>query len=353
MERPLSVSNPTPSLRHHYARRPREYTASDCGVRVLEDTSNPETAHLSSTLCRLRANSPHFQNIDFRTSCTEYAMRNGTLTYSLEIAQPLRLQHVTKPGGIACGATRRSAVEVLCGVSALDAALDLQSKAHLMKPGLVFVAHPTDKAHAASCCHEEKELLARTNWMTGFIDEDTCTSLKGDHSSSVDVRKTGTQTPCLTAGAPACLLGEHLAVLRSAGQTQLDGDLMKAPRELAAAICFLPRSTGRLQQGVAWEGRTEYRKQVEAALRVCCLMDLDGICVGCTEGIAGSELFGQPLREVAEVWRDVLQDRSLSPSGTPMAAHFKRVVFCTAKSNPFSMKHTDATLRSVLGETLL
>jgi len=102
-----------------------------------------------------------------------------------------------------------------------------------------------------------------------------------------------------------------------------------------------------------WDNRIEYRKQVDAVLKVCCLLDLDGLCIGCSEGIVGSELFGLPLQSVAEVWRDALRDTSQSASGVPMAAHFKRVIFCCAKGNPFSMKHTAATLSNVLGESIL
>eukprot|EP00418_Pyrodinium_bahamense_P005594 CAMPEP_0179021494 /NCGR_PEP_ID=MMETSP0796-20121207/5921_1 /TAXON_ID=73915 /ORGANISM="Pyrodinium bahamense, Strain pbaha01" /LENGTH=326 /DNA_ID=CAMNT_0020717331 /DNA_START=28 /DNA_END=1005 /DNA_ORIENTATION=+ len=324
MERPLPVRAKLPSLRHHYGRTPREYVPADCGPRERRRTPEASKEQLGAVLCRLKARSPHFRNVDFRLAFTEYALRNGTLAAALRMAPPLQIRRASQPGGVACAAERRSVVEVSCNLSALDAALDLQEAAHLMKPGLIFGAHPTD-GKAALCCYEEKELLARTNWPTAFVDAATCTSLGGGEASGSE----GNSVPCLDAGSPTCLFAEQITVLRKEGHNQLDGTLVSSPKELPAAVCFLPRTMEDGEQD-AYKSRTdrlEYRRQVEAALKVCCLLHLDGICIGCTEGIAGSEFFGHPLREAAQVWRDALLDRGPSGADAPLAAHFKRVVF--------------------------
>jgi len=287
------------------------------------------------------------RNTDFRLAITEYALRSGTLQESLCRGPPLRICRALRPRGAACAAERLSMVRVECSWSALDAALDLQDEAHLIKPGLIFAAHPTD-GKATLCCHEEKELLVRTNWATGFLDMATCAALKGQVAADVDAVE-GEAASCLEPGSPACLFAENLMVLRKEGQTQLDGDLVPKHKELPAALCILPRLLAGNYPVKA--DRLEYRRQVEAVLKVCCLLDLDGVCIGCSEGVAGSELFGHPLREAAQVWRDVLQDTELQP--TPLAAHFKRIVFVSAKDNPQSAQRTTAVLREVLGDALL
>jgi len=350
MHRPLPVQTPAPSLRHHYGRRPHEYTSADCGPRGPRETADVTQEHLGAVLCRLKAHSPHFRNVDFRLAYTEYAMRNRTLEAALRMAPPLQLQRASQPRGAVCTAERQCLVEVNYNLSALDAALDLQEAAHLMKPGLILAGHPTD-AKTALCCYEERELLARTNWSTAFVDPSTCASLSGE-GNVADIReeRNVAPAPCLEAGSPTCLFAEDIAVLRKEGQNQLDGDLVRTPKELPAAVCFLPRPMNGAYTSRA--DRLEYRQQVAAVLKVCCLLHLDGVCVGCTEGIAGSELFGHPLHEVAEVWRDVLQDRGALGTDAPMASHFKRVVFVSSKDNPHSSVRTPVVLREVLGGTL-
>lgn len=84
--------------------------------------------------------------------------------------------------------------------------------------------------------------------------------------------------------------------------------------------------------------RVQLRAQVEAVLRACCLLDCDGLVIGCAEGICGSELFGHPMVEVAEVWRDALG---------PKEAQFRRVAFALGKDNPLNQKVTSGLLKEV------
>jgi hypothetical protein len=74
---------------------------------------------------------------------------------------------------------------------------------------------------------------------------------------------------------------------------------------------------------------------VESAVKLCCLLDCDGLAVGCSEGICGSEIFHHPLAEVTEVWRDVL-----SYTG----AQFRVVSFALGKDTPLNRNCTTGFL---------
>lgn len=56
----------------------------------------------------------------------------------------------------------------------------------------------------------------------------------------------------------------------------------------------------------------------------------DGLVVGCAEGICGSELFGHPMAEVVQVWRDEL-DRA--------GSNFRAVVFALGNGHKSSKRH--------------
>jgi len=106
-----------------------------------------------------------------------------------------------------------------------------------------------------------------------------------------------------------------------------------------AASSVSPTSSGKTKYA-ADESRLAYRRQVESAIKVCCLLDCDGIAVGCAEGVCGSELYGHPLAEVTEVWRDVLSQ---------MAAQFRVVSFALGKDTPSNRRCTTGFLAEALG----
>jgi hypothetical protein len=229
--------------------------------------------------------------------------------------------------------------------SALDAALALSHQHGLgWKPGLVFPLHSLD---SELLCREERELIARTNWTTGFFDAHSCNALLGTHgvidgnSSTVAKGVSSRAAP----GAPECIIAEDILVLR--------GSAAEATcAELAAAIAFAPERQPRLADDryARREDRLGYKRQVEAVLKACCLLNLDSVCVGCADGVAGCSLFGHPLGEAAEVWREALHEPVLA--GVPMAAHFKRIVFAVRTGVPFSAVRTAAVLRGVFADSL-
>merc|ERR1712118_389640 len=87
-----------------------------------------------------------------------------------------------------------------------------------------------------------------------------------------------------------------------------------------------------------------YRTQVESALRVCCLLDCDGLVVGCAEGLCGSEIVGHPIAEVTEVWGEALG---------PVADHFRRVAFALGKETPLTRRCTACLLEEKLNARVI
>lgn len=364
------------SLARIHPRRPKEHLApggltSTCSRATTSTTaggggeaSRKLAEQLRVALLRFRAASPHCRNTDFRGPLEE-SVENGFLAAALQVAPPASLQLVAQTQGVACFGNRRSVVEVHCGLSAIEAALRLPGLGECLKPGIIFAAHPADSKEAAACSSEERELLFRTNWGSGFLDDATREGFQapdladtpGAAAAAGQGAGCSAAWPHLQAGSPACLLAENLVVLREPSDPSQDElqeiqgpPVCKPLGELAAAVCFQPQhATGCL----APQDRLQYKRQVEAVLKVCALLDLDSLCVGCTEGIAGSDLFGLPLNEVAQVWREVLQDGRTSASSTPLAAQFKRVLFVSSTDKPSARKRLSEVLGVSLGETLL
>eukprot|EP00928_Gymnodinium_smaydae_P022675 TRINITY_DN1896_c0_g5_i1.p1 TRINITY_DN1896_c0_g5~~TRINITY_DN1896_c0_g5_i1.p1 ORF type:complete len:366 (+),score=70.69 TRINITY_DN1896_c0_g5_i1:143-1099(+) len=287
---------------------------------------------------------------------------------SLRAAPPLRLRRVLRPGGAACAGRRFPLVDLLPCASALDASLALSAERGLCRrPALIFAAHPIAPGRGEGVLsREEGELIRRTNWATGYLDAAACRTLGVPASSSSaseggvssasgrkEARPESMKQRSLQpdAGIPECLMAEQVLVLKTVA-----GRPCERPAELEAAVAFLPQQMPLLSpdgQGYARrEDRLAYRRQVEAVLKTCCLLDVDGLCIGCAEGIAGASLFGHPLREAAEVWREVLHDPGLSQGGTPIAAQLRRVVFALAEDVPFSATSTLSVLHEVFADSL-
>lgn len=168
------------------------------------------------------------------------------------------------------------------------------------------------------------------------------------------------------AGVPECIVAESLWLLRHYGGCDgMPGEWRAEPREFGAAVSFLPQQFPELATAagsVTANGsaaparssdrrcvyrdkadRVRYRAQVEAAIKVCCLLDCDGLVVGCAEGICGSEVFGHPIAEVAEVWREVLE---------AAASQFRVVAFALSKDTPMNTRNTASLLQEILGASI-
>lgn len=264
----------------------------------------------------------------------EFGGRGGTL----ETVSHL----VLRPRGLAASGRRVPSLEIrLEGV--LDVAVALQDGSdvlpHCNKVGIIIAAHsanPTRDAGGVSM--EEKDLLGRTTWCLAYFDID----MDSGHVAVSDrsVRYIG-------AGAPECLIAENIWLLRHMATDGMPGEWRSEPRNLGTAVTYLPQAAPEKASdshvGYADKvDRVQYRAQVAAAVQACCLLDCDGLVIGCAEGICGSELFGHPLMEVGEVWRDVLSMRS---------AQFRRIAFALGKETPFNRKCTAAIIQDVIGAT--
>eukprot|EP00929_Paragymnodinium_shiwhaense_P012426 TRINITY_DN11960_c0_g1_i2.p1 TRINITY_DN11960_c0_g1~~TRINITY_DN11960_c0_g1_i2.p1 ORF type:complete len:368 (-),score=66.01 TRINITY_DN11960_c0_g1_i2:148-1251(-) len=357
-------------MRRHYPRRACEIPASRCAGVVAGDDyacvpaaveglrgagATKDDERLLAAISRMRTLCPDFRNFHFRTLFTSLAspsLQEGedvaVLMSAIRVAPPLRFKHVVRPGG-----------DIYHGDSALNATLALSGGERQLctKPGLIFAAHPSTKADVV--CLEEEELLLRTNWCTGFLDSDTSAALRLEALSGAADRASAKAMPPpqLAPGQPECMLAQEVSVLRSgARERPTSGAAQQAGPseerlELEAAVCFLPQSNPALDASgskyARREDRLAYHRQVEAVLRACCLLDLDGLCIGCLQGFAGSALYGHPLREAAEVWKEALLDPGVSPSRTPMAAQFKRIVIAVPPEAPSHLRNPAETAHIV------
>lgn len=337
------------SQRHCYPRRPREYSAKQCEDIGPSGHPNDEDERLRVATLRMRAGCRDFRNTQFRGAVSAAAAgADGVIARSLRLAPPLRLRHVVRPGGAACAGHRHAAAELVIGPSAIDAALDLVERGICLRPALVIAAHPSD----GSCISaEERELLERTNWATGFIDSDTANALRGgDGCGEPSLPLRGARgPPRLTAGSPECILAEQVLVLQQQGGPSTLAEL--------AVAGFLPQHHPTLTHcglgGYARrDDRLRYRHQVEAVLKTLCLLNVDAVCVGCAEGVAGAALFGHPLQDAAEAWREAIFERPVSCAGPAMSGQFKRVVFALAEGVPFSAVSTASVLADVFAGDL-
>jgi len=330
-------------------------------------------------LSRLLKECRHFRNLDFRNAVTQYLVMSGTLeavmnrVYTAPSGRKVEfggrggtlatlVHKASRPGGTACSGRRVPSLEVR-SEHALDAVVALQDGSdvlpHCNKVGLIFSAHvpgaPCEGGRGISL--EEENLLGRTTWGEVFF------TVAGGAESGVAASVTVSKL-CegyIEAGRPECLLAENVWLLRDADPDGPGpGSWREGPRELCAAVGVLPQSSPRLAQrsppsssgggGGGGRGglaryadladRATYRAQAEAAVRLCCLLDCDGIVVGCAEGLCGSEIFGHPLTDVAEVWRDVLEATS---------AHFRRIAFAVGKVTSRNINGTISVLAEVLG----
>lgn len=339
-----------------------------------------------SFLARLRAECRHFHNADFRNAVTENLVNSGTLgpilcrSYKSADGREIpfggrggtlatRTSKGSCMGGIACTGRRVPHIEVR-GECMLDVAVSLQEASpampHCNKVAVVFAGHPAQAPRGArGICQEEAELLGRTTWGEAFF------TIESPESATSEVPNVTVSKYCdsayIQAGTPECLIAENLWLLRHAGLSDTSpGEWRSEPRELCA-ICFLPETMPPLTsaRGVMEnEGhhpsatlqvsptvcrrcsyadkhnRVCYHRQVEAVIKACCLLDCDGIVVGCAEGICGSEIFGHPMSEVAQVWRDVLDKTS---------AQFRVIVFALGKDTPMNRRCTSGYLAEQLG----
>jgi len=297
----------------------------------------------------LRRDCPHFRNFHFRAIVAKDLINSGTMEAiasrcyvrpdgllvefggrggTLETVPHI----VRRPGGVACSGRLMPSLEILTQ-GPLDAAVALQAGCPGLpacnKVGIVFAAHPPQLPpdhRGIGISFEESELLGRSTWSEVYFRA----ALTPERRSSIEVLEGCRRY--IDAGAPHCLAAEHLWLLRDSDGDSGPGGWRSEPVELGTAVCFLPQSgpvVERLSNGAHVYAdradRAAYHKQVEAALSVCCLTDCDALVVGCAEGVCGSELFGHPLHEAIEVWREVLEIRSLQ---------FKRFAFALGKTKP-------------------
>lgn len=352
------------ALRHVYPRRPHEYGKD-------RRTDGAGGYDWDTLLARLRAECRHFRNFDFRMALTECCVNTGVLQAIVERGYtagdgsrvafggvdgtlPTIVRRISRPGGIACGGRRSSSLEIR-PEGVLDAALALEQQGTVLcnKVAMVFAGHPPSAPREGrSLCHEERELLGRTNWIEVFLSRpDTVAK-----ASAADLEVSALGDTYLEAGSSDVLSAENIWVLRDPETDGVPGVWRPEPHDLGAALCFLPqwqpplaasagagKTPATTERGCAYRDssdRVQYRAQVEAVLRVCMLLDCDGLVVGCAEGLCGSEVFGHPLREVTEVWGEALG---------PKAAQFRRIAFALGKDTPLNTRDTAGLLAETLG----
>jgi hypothetical protein len=251
-------------------------------------------------------------------------------------------QIVGRHGGVACHGRRTPIVEVR-QESVLDAAHALESS-QCNKVAIIFAAHqPQKTSEGQGMCLEEKDLVSRTNWIEVFI------HVQKEGSGGTQVGPSGLGEKYVKSGTEECLLVQNLVVLRGAGAGRgAPGPFLARPREVAVVVGFLPKTSPELAGGDSTlrdaqyaekADRVQYRTQVESALRLVSLLDCDGLVVGCGEGIVGSEVYGHPLNEVSEVWRDAL---------LPKMAQFRKVVFALGEETPQNRRDTTKALAEAL-----
>lgn len=261
----------------------------------------------------------------------------------------------------------------------LDAVVSLQEASptmpHCNKVAVVFAGHPAQVLNGdRGICWEESELLGRTTWGEVFF----CVNAEGvqhEGLAAADFPNLEMTKYCdsayIQAGAAECLIAENVWLLRhgSPSRDGTPGSWRAEPRELSA-ISFLPESRPPLSSaplnggGFMNDGhhppaallaaptvsrkcayadkstRASYHGQVEAAIKACCLLDCDGLVVGCAEGICGSEIFGHPMAEVVQIWRDVLNKAG---------SQFRVIVFALGKDTPMNRRCTTGFLAEELG----
>lgn len=310
-------------------------------------------------LTRFKAECVHFRNFDFRMSVSEYCVNSGTLhavrnrCYRREDGSVVTIggegsnllettaQIVGRHGGVACHGRRTPIVEVR-QESVLDAAHALESS-QCNKVAIIFAAHQPQKTREGQgMCLEEKDLVSRTNWIEVFM------HIQKDNGGT-HVGPSALGEKYVKAGAEECLLVQNLQVLRGAGEGRgAPGPFLARPREVGVIVGFLPKSSPDLAGGASTlrnaeyadtADRVQYRAQVESALRLASLLDCDGLVVGCGEGIVGSEVYGHPLSEVSEVWRDALM---------PKMNQFRRVVFALGEETQQNRRDTTRALAEAL-----
>jgi len=311
-------------------------------------------------LTRFKAECLHFRNFDFRMSVAEHCVNSGTLhavhsrRYTRDDGSIVSIggegsdllemsaQIVGRHGGVACHGTRVPVVETR-QESVVDAAHALEASS-CNKVAILFAAHQPDKTHEGQgMCSEERDLVSRTNWIEVFL------HVQKVESGKTQVGPSALGEKYVKAGAEECLLVQNLHVLRGAGQGRgAPGPFLPAPYEVAVVVGFLPKPSPDLAGGESTlrnakyankSDRVQYRAQVEAALRLVSLLDCDGLVVGCGEGIVGSEVYGHPLNEVSEVWRDAL---------LPKMAQFRRVTFALGEETPQNRRDTTRALAEAL-----
>lgn len=261
----------------------------------------------------------------------------------------------------------------------LDAAVSLQEASptmpHCNKVAVLFAGHPPQVPRGArGICWEESELLGRTTWGEVFFSVGT-PGVQHQESGAEDVPPLEVTKYCdsayVQASVAECLIAENVWLLRhgSPSSDGTPGPWRSEPRELSA-ISFLPESEPPLSSASASSSgpkndghhpasallaaptvsrkctyadkgtRVCYHSQVEAAIKACCLLDCDGLVVGCAEGICGSEIFGHPMAEVVQVWRDVLDKAG---------SQFRVIVFALGKDTPMNRRCTTGFLTEELG----
>lgn len=311
-------------------------------------------------LTRFKAECLHFRNFDFRMSVSEYCVNSGTLhavrnrRYIREDGSIVTIggegsdllettaQIVGRHGGVACHGRRTPLVEAR-QESVLDAAHALESS-QCNKVAIIFAAHQPQKTNEGQgMCLEEKDLVSRTNWIEVFL------HVQKEENGGTHVGPSALGEKYVKPGAEECLVVQNLTVLRGAGEGRgAPGPFLARPREVAVVVGFLPKASPELAGGDSTlrdalyaekADRVQYKTQVESALRLVSLLDCDGLVVGCAEGIVGSEVYGHPLTEVAEVWRDAL---------LPKMAQFRRVVFALGEQTPKNRRDTTIALAEAL-----
>lgn len=288
-------------------------------------------------LSRLLVECSHFRNYDFRVAVQDYLVHSGTLEAIVARCTqegnvpfgggggtvPTTVHRTDCLAGVACSGSWTPSLEVRAE-NILDCAVSLQDGSDTLpfcnKLGVIFAAHPqrADGWQRKSVTVEEAELLGRTTWAEVFFSAESQQRL-----SEVQV-----STHCgayIAEGVPECIVAENVWLVRDEGC--MGPGEWREPRDIGVVVGFVPKHAPALSGGGASEihctytdsgDRARYRAQVDAAIQACCLLDCDGIVVGCAEGLCGSEVFGHPLLEVASVWREALASR---------AAQFRRVAF--------------------------
>lgn len=289
-------------------------------------------------ISRLGVECPHFQNYGFRVAVQEGVVCSGMLEALQQgfieteegkaffgggggtLRTTARFSRPRLTSGAACAGRRVPSLE-LRREPALDTAAWLQAGSPTLpscnKIGLIFAVHPPSApTNNVGITREETELMWRTTFCQAFL------NTEGDSMSCVTVRNLGKY---LAAGEPECLVVENVWLLRHSAD-QYPGDWRREARDFGIACGFLPTASPRVTCATAdplcryedERDRLRYRAQVQAAVEACCLLDCDALVIGCADGICGSELFGHPITECAEVWKEVL---------TPLLPQFKRVTF--------------------------